>query len=79
MMKLQTFQGELYVKSFKYDWLSLSIQVGLIPMYAITNIVYKECNFITDKIRYNDNIRMPKEVVNQMVRQNVNNFVNKRT
>ena len=50
-----------YEKSFYYDWLSLSIQVGLILIYAITNIVYyEECKFKTDKIRYNENIRMQK-------------------
>jgi hypothetical protein len=36
-----TFKGAWYEKSFYYDWLSLSIQVGLILIYAISNIVYK--------------------------------------
>ncbi len=34
---------------YENDWLSLSSQVGLIGMYAITKKVFYEWNFITDK------------------------------
>ena len=48
------------------DWLILSIQVGIIEIYAITKKVFKGWNIITDKNRYNGNIRMPKSDVNVM-------------
>ena len=49
MMKWQTFKGAWYEKSFKDDWLNLSIQVGIIEIYAITKKVFNGWNIITDK------------------------------